>query len=42
MKSSEPDDFCFGKIYKLKPEFLEKFNANICYPVKEDIEKELS
>ena len=42
MKSSEPDDFVFGKIYKLKPEFLNKFNASPCYPSKQFIISQLS
>ena len=42
MKSSEPDDFVFGKIYKLKPEFLNKFKTQPCYPSKEFIVSELS
>lgn len=38
MKNSEPKDFVYGKIYKLRSEFMEKFKETP-YPSKDFILK---
>lgn len=43
-KNIEPNDFIYGKIYQVRPEFLEKFNAihPRIYPSKDMIIREVS
>ena len=34
MKSTEPLDYVYGKIYHVKPEFSEKFSSQKQFPTK--------